>query len=183
MALSHFPARMSLVGRAGAAAGIARPAPEPAPAAGPGWKPRSLDTLCGVASRPALLQRLDTVGLLAPTAPLSFLVVKVEDLATLNREAGPRVGDAALREVASLVRAYTRATDSVGRLTGASFGVVLQGTGAVGAGAVAARLGHYLSQLYVDGHRVITTVAVATGKGINAEVLPAAAADAIESPG
>lgn len=182
MALSRFPAYLTLLRGA---------CDSPRPAA-TGQQPLVLhevlrrserDALTGVAMRHSLLDRLETVGALAPGAPLSFVVVKVEGLARMNQELGPANGDDVLRAVARLIGTYTRATDTVGRLTGGSFGVVLQGTGATGAGAVAARLGHYLGQLYVNGRAVDARVTVATGRGINAEVLPAAAFDSLDDCG
>lgn len=146
-------------------------------------RPSQRDPICGVATRQALHERLETIGALAPAAPLSFVVVKVEDLARMNRNHGPQRGDEVLQAVARVIRDYTRATDTVGRLSGASFGIVLQGTGQTGAGAAAARLSHYLGQLHVRGARVDTHVTVATGKGINADVLPVAAAEALDDCG
>lgn len=72
----------------------------------------------------------------------------------------------------------------MGRFTGASFGIVLQGTGATAAAAVAARLGWRLNQL-VAGFRAPVQVAVyaATGTGLNAETLPVAAIETCEDCG
>jgi diguanylate cyclase len=181
MALSRFPAYLTLVGRAGGLHLIER-APKPL-VLHEVLRPAERDLLCGVATRQALLERLETVGSLAPAAALSFVVVKVEGIAAINRDRGLRDGDRVLRAVAELVKAYTRATDTVGRLTGASFGVVLQGTGSTGASAVAARLSFHLGQLAVDGRRVLAQVTVATGKGINADTLPVAAFDSFDDCG
>jgi diguanylate cyclase (GGDEF)-like protein len=135
------------------------------------------DPLCGVATRQVLLERLDTLGELAPQAPLSFLVVKLHGLAAINHELGFQAGDAALRDVAECVSRLTRATDMVGRLAGSTFGVVLQSTGATAAGAVTARLAHHLGQLPSRGRQLRVTVCAATGTGINAAMLPHAATD------
>lgn len=182
MALSRFPAYLTLVRHSDEPTRLRPANPEPA-------APRSVlrrderDPLCGVATRQVLFDRLDTIGSLAPAAPLSFVVVKIEGLAQVNRDFGLDRGDEVLQAVARIIRAYTRATDTVGRLTGASFGIVLQGNGATGAGAVAARLSHYLCQLYVAGKRVDCRVTVATGKGINADILPGAATEALDDCG
>lgn len=180
MALSRFPAYLTLVGQV-----------DPRPRARDArpivlhevFRSSHRDPVCGVATRQALFERLETIGALAPAAPLSFVVVKVEGLARVNRDHGAEVGDEVLRAVARIIRDYARATDTIGRLTGASFGIVLQGTGPTGAGAAAARLSHYLGQLHVRGVRIDATVTVATGKGINADVLPVAAAEALDDCG
>ncbi len=178
MALSRFPAYLTLI-RHGEAPARAATRDEPPIAAPEGLRPWQRDHLCGVATRQALLDRLEAIGELAPAAPLSFVMVRVEGLARLNRENGVEDGDAVLRAVAGIIRRYTRATDTVGRLSGASFGIILQGTGPTGAGAAAARLSHHLGQLHAGTTRVEAHVTVASGRGINAEVLPAAAADAL----
>lgn len=131
---------------------------------------REIDPATGLATRQALLDRLETLGELAPNAPLSFLVVK-----TSGRGRGD--SDAVLRTVAARINELTRSTDMVGRLTGTSFGVVLQGTGVVAAGAVAARLTHHLNRLAELSPSVCITVSAATGVGLNAEMLPIAAMD------
>lgn len=131
----------------------------------------------GVASRHALLLRLDTIGELAPAAPLSFLMVKVIGLGDFDRECGEEGSDEVLRRVASTILGVTRATDMVGRMSGTGFGIVLQGTGCVGAGAVAARLAHHLGKAVQALPALRIEVAAATGTGINAETLPLAALD------
>lgn len=110
--------------------------------------------------------------MLAPSAPLSFLVVQVRgvkdthDAATLMECAGLR-----LREL-------TRATDAVGRFNGTSFGIVLQGTGATAAGAVAARLSFHLNYLLgALSPGADSVVYAATGLGLNSGTLPVAALD------
>lgn len=132
-----------------------------------------IDPLTGLATRQALLDRLETIGELAPRAPLSFLVVKTAGTGRCD-------SDAALRMVASRIRELTRSTDVVGRFTGTTFGVVLQGTGVVAAGAVAARLTHHLNRLAELSPAICITVSAATGTGINAETLPIAAMDTFE---
>lgn len=131
---------------------------------------REVDPTTGLATRQALLDRLETIGELSPSAPLSFLVVKTSGTGRCD-------SDAALRMVAAKIRELTRSTDVVGRLTGTSFGVVLQGTGVVAAGAVAARLTHHLNRLAELSPSVCITVSAATGVGLNAEMLPIAAMD------
>ncbi len=181
MALSRFPAHLALVCRTD----------EPRPVAFGGQpaalhevlKPAQRDPLCGVATRQALLERLETIGSLAPAAALSFALVKVGGIAAINRTDGIHAGDGVLRTVSQLISRYSRATDAVGRLTGTSFGIVLQGTGPTGASALAARLSFYLGQLSLDDRRFTTRVTVASGKGLNADTLPVAAFDSLDDCG
>ena len=80
--------------------------------------------------------------------------------------------------VARRVRELTRATDHVGRFTATSMGVVLQGTGAQAASAVAARLTFHLGHgLAAVAPGLEVSVHAATGTGVNADMLPVAALD------
>jgi len=143
-----------------------------------GWE---RDRLCGVATRQALIERLETLAELSPNAPLSFALVKVHGLAETNRVEGFQAGDAVLRGVAAKVLEFTRATDFVGRFTSSSFGVVLQGSGATAAAAVAGRLEHHLRT--TGPSRTSIDVSVATGRGMNATMLPLAAVDSLTGAG
>jgi len=179
--MSRSPRYLTLVGPSRAVVGLPERRYEPAPSDHPIPFPTAAaftrDTLCDVASRRGLLDRLELVGRIAPTAPLSFIVIQVDGLAELNELAGRDAGDTALRAVADEARSMTRATDLVGHLTGSAFGIVLQGTGATAAAAVAARLGFHLAQLAVMSAPVAVRVSAATGTGVNAETLPLAAMD------
>jgi GGDEF domain-containing protein len=164
MSISRFPAHLRLIGAPSFDSSA------PAKAVAPDVE---LDPVTGVATRNALLDRLEDMGRLAPTAPLSFVVVKVAGLKVAE-------GEATLRAVAARVQELTRATDIVGRLTGTTFGVALQGTGVTAAGAVAARLTHHLNRIAELHPAVCITVSAATGVGLNAETLPVAAMDSYE---
>ena len=140
----------------------------------------------GVAVRPArqlgshqgLLERLDCVGTLGPGAPLSFIVVHVAGIDLLGADAEER-GHAALEATARRIHELTRPIDFVGLLARSSFGVVLQGTAATAAAAVAARLEHHLERLAEIEAPLTVRVSVATGTGVNADTLPVAALDAL----
>ncbi|MEO8541291.1 MAG: GGDEF domain-containing protein, partial [bacterium] len=134
---------------------------------------RDIDRVSGVATRDALLARLETIGELAPNAPLSFLVVKVAGLALA-------VQDDQVRLVAGTIRELTRGVDVVGRLAEDVFGIALQGTGVVAAGAVAARLTHHLNRLAELSPSICISVSAATGTGLNAGTLAMAAMDTCE---
>ena len=163
MSVSRFPAHLRLLGPMRAESASRRDT-------APSFAAVDLDLATGVATRTALLERLDAMGQLAPRAPLSFLVVKVSGLAS-------RDGEAALKAVAARIRQLTRATDTVGRLTGTAFGIALQGTGATAAGAVAARLTHHLNRLADLSPSICITVSAASGTGVNADTLHVAAMD------
>lgn len=131
-----------------------------------------------VVSRNELLERLETVGSLAPSAPLSFLIVQVLGLPALAaRRAAPGREDL-FRALTNRLRGLTRATDQIGRFTGSTVGIVLQGTGAAAAAAVASRITHHLNMLVSSYSPALgVTVYAATGTGVNAEFLPVAALD------
>ncbi len=126
-----------------------------------------------MATREELLERLDAAGELAPDAPLSFLVVKVVGACHGEHEDQ-------LRRIANHVTDLVRGTDLVGRMHAHSFGIVLQGTGVVAAGAVAARLTHHLNRIAELSPSLCITVSAATGTGRNAGTLAVAAMETCE---
>ncbi len=170
MALARFPTYLRLVGAPRIERRAGKPANVPSV---PEW---NKDLATGIATRQALLERLSTVGTLAPTAPLSFVAACIEgaegmDVATLA---------ALQRAVGARLKNLTRATDLVGRVDDETFGVVLQGTGSTAAGAVASRLAHHLNKLPGLPRHGCIVVSAATGNGGNAETLAAAALDSFE---
>jgi diguanylate cyclase (GGDEF)-like protein len=177
MATTRFPTYLTLLsGTASRSAAERAPVAlglRPTPSSG------QRDPLTGVATRQSLLEQVEIIGQLAPAAPLSFVVVRLDGLESLNRLGGWRAGDEALRTVARAIQELSRATDMVGRLSGSSFGVILQGTGATAAGAVAERLAHHIQRLPTVARPVEAAVSVATGTGINADTLPVAAIDSL----
>ncbi len=128
-----------------------------------------------VNSQVTLYKRLRLFGTLAPAAPLSFVMVKLYGLESMNGQASEQV----LNAVSGRILSLTRPTDVVGCHAADSFGVALQGTGATAASAVAARLQFHLNQLAETLSSVSVVVSVATGRGFNARLLPAAALDSL----
>jgi len=122
-----------------------------------------------------LHKRLALLGVLAPEAPLSFVLVKLFGLEAMDADTTDEVTSAISGRILNL----TRATDIVGRYAPDSFGVALQGTGATAASAIAARLQFHLSQLAETLSSVSVMVSVATGRGFNARTLPGAALDSL----
>lgn len=170
MALSRFPTYLRLI----SAPGIERRSEAPAKVLSiPAW---NRDLATGVASRQALLDRLSVVGELGPKAPLSFVAIRFEDTEDMPAESLAALQKAVAARLAEL----TRATDMVGRLEETAFGIVLQGTGATAAGAVASRLSHHLNRLAELPRTAAIVVSAATGTGVNAQALVIAAMDSLE---
>lgn len=132
-----------------------------------------------LANRAALFDRLTKVAELAPNAPLSFVVVKVDGLSEVNRDCGWDAGSECLQLVEREVATVVRATDTAGRLTGTTFGIVCQGSGSTAAGAVAARLNYRINRV-LPPRPVSVRVSAASGLGINGSTLVAAALEPFE---
>ena len=179
MAVIRFPSHLTLIGRPETVGNLAERRadaehePIPFPTAGAFTR----DSLCDVASSRGLMERLHLVGSIAPTSPLSFLAVKVDGLRALNEASGWEAGDEALKAIAEELQSLSRATDLVGRLAGAVFGVVLQGTGATAASAVAARLSFRVNQTLGPSSPVGVRISAASGTGVHCETLVIAAMD------
>ncbi len=128
-----------------------------------------------VVSRRELIDRVETVGSLAPDASLSFLAVR---LRPADGEAEGSHDDVMEAVIGHHILRMTRPTDTVGRLGPRTYGIVLQGTGQVAAAAVAARLAHHLNQLVAARvSSLVADVYTATGTGANATMLPVAASE------
>lgn len=173
MSTPRFPANLTSIAGGVAARPLPLTEPRRADAADPARHGAA------VLDRKGLFDTIERIGTVAPTAPLSFLVVNVEDLAALRRDDAQLL----MRLICGRVRALTRATDAVGRMGSASLGVLLQGTGATAAGAVAARLSHHLSQVIRNVDPTLSVcVSAATGTGINWDTLPVAATQTLPDP-
>lgn len=132
-------------------------------------------------SRAELLCHLDAVGDLAPRAPLSFLVVRVSSLETVEAERG-EVGVRFIeRAVGEALGDLCRGTDIAGELGRGTFGVILQGAGAMAAAASAARLTHHLNRLAFLPPACSVVVGTATGTGIHGRRLAWAAMESFDA--
>jgi diguanylate cyclase (GGDEF)-like protein len=100
------------------------------------------DPLTGLLSRRALEEAVDArlTGAVARGAPLSLLLVDLDDLKRINDRHGHLVGDRVLREVAALLGSCLRAGDHAGRYGGDEFLLALADTDAGGAAHVVERL-------------------------------------------
>lgn len=140
--------------------------------------PQERSGQAAVATRSALVQRLSLLAAIAPAAPVSFLLVKIEGLSSLER-LDPSGTPAIVREVAAALSRLADPTDLVGWVQDATFGVVLQGRTAGSAALTSARISHHLNLLPVMRHPARARVAAATGTGASAGALLAAATDTL----
>ncbi|WP_354467631.1 sensor domain-containing diguanylate cyclase [Marinobacterium sp. MBR-109] len=106
------------------------------------------DSLTGLSNRRALLERLHEEQRLSKRLghPSSLLMIDFDHFKQINDEYGHNVGDLVLQHFASLARSCLRETDSIGRLGGEEFAILLPGTDLEGAVQLAERLRHLLEQ-------------------------------------
>ena len=97
-----------------------------------------------------------------PQRPVSILFVDYNGLKLVNDRCGHLAGDAALRRVAKLLVEHTRETDTVLRYGGDEFLVLMPGSDADAALAVARRIGVVARQSVLDwdGRQVNLTVSI-----------------------
>ncbi|MBI5789809.1 MAG: diguanylate cyclase [Candidatus Schekmanbacteria bacterium] len=86
-----------------------------------------IDKISGVFSPHYLIQRLEQEIARASRyhESLSFLVVEIGNLAAINQEQGYQIGDVILQETANLLQNNTRRSETIARLSGNRFGVIL----------------------------------------------------------
>ncbi len=116
------------------------------------------DPLTGLANRVLLADRLDQ-ALLRPAASVSALFCDLDDFKDVNDRYGHDVGDALLVETAARMQTCVRAGDTVARIGGDEFAVLL--IDSVDAAGVAERLVAAMTQpVLVRGHEVRTSMSV-----------------------
>ncbi|HJS85759.1 MAG TPA: PleD family two-component system response regulator [Acetobacteraceae bacterium] len=108
------------------------------------------DPLTGLYNRRYLIHHLR--GLLRATPPgdVSLLMIDVDRFKHLNDALGHVIGDRALQAVAATLRGNTRAFDTLSRIGGEEFVVVMPGTSAAEATAAAERLRQAVEDLDGD---------------------------------
>jgi diguanylate cyclase (GGDEF)-like protein len=102
-----------------------------------------VDALTGVSNRRVFEERLRDEQSRAQrgATPLSILLIDLDDFKTINDTRGHAAGDEALRVLAGLFSHALRAHDTVARIGGDEFAVLLPGIAAAEAVAVARRIG------------------------------------------
>lgn len=105
------------------------------------------DALTGLANRRGFLAGFWCRRAIAVRTgqPLALLVLDIDAMKGINDTLGHTAGDAALRHVASVVKAVVREQDLIGRVGGDEFALLLPNTDRPGAEALAAKLRARLS--------------------------------------
>jgi diguanylate cyclase (GGDEF)-like protein len=100
------------------------------------------DDLTGLVNRRRFIEALESEIVRANTftSPLSVVLGDLDHFKRVNDRYGHHAGDEVLRRFADLVREHLRDVDVPGRLGGEEFAILLPGTGADGAVAVADRV-------------------------------------------
>lgn len=100
--------------------------------------------------------------------PLTYLIVDVDRLASVNETLGREAGDAVLRGVADVLRQSVRDVDVVGRSGGDELVVLLPSTHFAGAAIAAERISRAVSaQLFeIKGKRATATATASVGVGL-----------------
>jgi diguanylate cyclase (GGDEF)-like protein len=148
----------------------------------------SEDPLTGVGNRRALDDALRDLRAEDPagsrvSAPISLLVVDLDDFKSVNDTHGHVVGDEVLREVAAAVRRAARSRDVVARLGGDEFVVLARGADADAGRHLAERVTAAVGALRVETGegapvRLTASVGVATAQTAEEAALLLARADA-----
>jgi diguanylate cyclase (GGDEF)-like protein len=124
----------------------------------------TVDPLTGTGNRRAQDEKLDTVNALFRRAqiPGSILILDIDHFKKINDTHGHIVGDDVLVEIADLIRANTRPTETLYRYGGEEFIVIAEQTGLDGAGQLAEKLRQLIEQkTFVSDIRLTTSFGVA----------------------
>jgi diguanylate cyclase (GGDEF)-like protein len=120
------------------------------------------DELTGLANRRSFLESLETEFLRAERFQdvLSVVVSDLDDFKRVNDRFGHQAGDSVLRAFAELMGGRIRAIDVGARLGGEEFAILLPGTDAAGATALAENLRAAAAELRISiGHRDVHVTA------------------------
>jgi diguanylate cyclase (GGDEF)-like protein/PAS domain S-box-containing protein len=134
------------------------------------------DPLTGLANRALLDERIrvDPAAGLMPEEPVAILAVDLDDFKTINDTRGHAVGDRLLNVVSDRLVHSVRVVDTVARVGGDEFAILLPGASRTLAAGLAARILEVFSEpLYIDGSwlAVHASIGVAVGQREDAEVL------------
>ena len=116
------------------------------------------DALTGLPNRTLLSERAQQAIRVAQTGgtPLAVIFLDLDHFKHVNDSLGHRVGDALLVEIAKRLRAVVRDKDTVSRLGGDEFILLLPGANAHGAARVAGKLQEASRQHYQIDHHELT---------------------------
>jgi len=119
------------------------------------------DDLTGLVNRRRFIEALDSEIVRADTfrSPLSVVLGDLDHFKLVNDRFGHQTGDEVLRQFAELVREHLRDVDVPGRIGGEEFAILLPGTDAAGAVAVAERVRRSLRTLRPTPDRTGTVTA------------------------
>ena len=127
------------------------------------------DSLTGLPNRALFLDRLGHAlarreG--AGSAAVGVLVADLDDLRTINDSLGPAAGDRLLRLVADRLSGSVRDGDTVARLIGDEFGILLEGADPDEVLATASRLLDRLAEPFeIEGRRLAVSVSFGVAHG------------------
>ncbi|MBJ7312696.1 CHASE domain-containing protein [Rugamonas sp. CCM 8940] len=126
------------------------------------------DFLTGLPNRREFMARLEDEQARLQrdgNARAAVLMLDIDHFKRVNDEFGHAAGDAVLRHLAELMRDGQRKIDTLGRVGGEEFAVLLPGADLAAAGAFAERLRQRIadSPLQLDGRRLTVTVSVGIG--------------------
>ncbi|MFA5632341.1 MAG: GGDEF domain-containing protein [Porticoccaceae bacterium] len=122
------------------------------------------DDLTGIANRRHLLQQIDMrlAEAKRTQTPLSLLMIDLDHFKDINDKFGHLAGDAALKEVAHIIKSRIRLNDLVGRYGGEEFAVLLPHTSPQAAATLAEDLRHAVENatIHYGGVRLNVTVSI-----------------------
>lgn len=123
------------------------------------------DALTGLSNRRHFLAQTEAALTLATSGrePVSLLMFDLDYFKDINDTHGHQAGDTVLREVARCLQKVVRERDTVGRLGGEEFGILLPGLDSPAATRVAHRLRQAVAALRPGGLRVTASLGVGTG--------------------
>lgn len=104
------------------------------------WRENAItDDLTGLHNRRKFVDDLDAIA--AKKQPYAMLILDIDHFKEINDQYGHAAGDAALVSMAGVLRSSLRATDSVYRIGGEEFAVLIRGATQYIAQRIAARIG------------------------------------------